>query len=117
MAIKVLSGSSHEGKAYSLTGPEALTNAQVAGKLSRVLGRIIHYADVPPEDFRKSLLSAGVPEWSASALLDLQRLYREGGASLVDPTVERLMGRKATSFDDFARDYSFGFEQDARAAS
>jgi len=117
VAVKVISGAGHEGKAYSLTGPEALTNEQIAEKLSRVLGRIIHYVDVPPDDFRKGLLSAGVPKWSADALLDLQRLYREGGASLVDPTVERLMGRKATSFDDFARDYSFAFEQDARAAS
>jgi len=117
VAVKVLSGSGHEGKAYSLTGPEGLTNAQVAGKLSRVLGRIIHYVDVPPDDFQKSLLSAGVPEWSANALLDLQRLYREGGASSVDPAVEQLTGRKATSFDDFAYDYSVAFQQDARAAS
>jgi uncharacterized protein YbjT (DUF2867 family) len=117
VAVKVLSGSGHEGKAYSLTGPEALTNAQVAGKLSQVLGRSIRYVDVPPDDFKKSLLSAGVAEWSVTALLDLQRLYREGGAGLVDPTFERLTGRKATSFDDFARDYSFAFQQDERAAS
>jgi len=117
VAVKVLSGSGHEGKAYSLTGPEALTNAQVAGKLSRVLGRIIRYVDVPPDDFKKSLLSAGVPEWSANALLDLQRLYREGGASLVDPTVERLTGRGAISFDDFVGDYSFAFQEEERAAS
>ena len=117
VAVKVLSSGGHEGKAYSLTGPEALTNAQVAGKLSRVLGRIVHYVDVPPDDFKKSLLSAGVPEWSATALLDLQRLYREGGASLVDPTFDRLTGRGAISFDDFARDYSFAFQQETRAAS
>jgi len=117
VAVKVLSTSGHEGKAYSLTGPEALTNAQVAEKLSRVLGRAIRYVDVPTEDFKKSLLSAGVPEWSANALIDLQRLYREGVASLVDPAVEQLTGRKATSFDHFARDYSLAFQQDAKAAS
>ena len=117
VAVKVLSTSGHEGKAYSLTGPEALSNAQVAEKLSRVLGRAIRYVDVPPEDFKKSLLSAGVPEWSANALIDLQRLYREGVASLVDPAVEQLTGRKATSFDHFARDYSFAFQQETKAAS
>ena len=71
----------------------------------------------PPEDFKKSLLSAGVPEWSANALIDLQRLYREGVAGLVDPAVERLTGRKAISFDHFARDYSFAFQQETKAAS
>jgi len=117
VAVRVLSSSGHEGKAYSLTGPEALTNAQVAEKLSRALGRTIRYVDVPRDDFKKSLLSAGVPEWSANALIDLQRFYSEGGASLVDPTVERLTGRRATSFDQFVHDYRFAFQQDTRAAS
>jgi uncharacterized protein YbjT (DUF2867 family) len=117
VAVKVLSSSGHEGKAYSLTGPEALTNQQVAENLSRALGRTIRYVGVPPDEFKKSLVAAGMPEWSVDALLDLQRLYREGGASLVDPTVEQLLGRKATSFDQFVKDYSFAFQQDARAAS
>ncbi len=109
VAVKVLATSGHEGKAYSLTGPEALNNTQVAEKLSRVLGHTIRYVDVPPEDFRKAMLSAGVPEWSANAILDLQRMYREGGASMVDPTLERLLGRSATSFEQFARDYASAF--------
>jgi hypothetical protein len=65
----------------------------------------------------RPLLSAGVPEWSANALVDLQRLYREGRASMIDPAVEQLLGRKATPFDDFAKDYRFAFRQDTRAAS
>jgi uncharacterized protein YbjT (DUF2867 family) len=117
VAVKVLSSGGHEGKAYSLTGPEALTNAQIAEKLSQALGRPIRYVDVPPGDFKKSLLSAGMPEWSVNALIDLQRLYREGGASMVDPTVEALLGRKATSFDIFARDYRSAFQQEIKAAS
>ena len=35
--------------------------------------------------------------WFANALLDLQRLYRQGEASIVDPAIERLAGRKANS--------------------
>jgi uncharacterized protein YbjT (DUF2867 family) len=116
-AVSVFSSSAHEGKAYSLTGPEALTNARVADKLSRALGRTINYVDLSTDDFRSSLLSVGTPEWAVNALADLQRLYREGGASLVDRTIEQLIGRKAMSFDDFARDYAFAFQQDARAAS
>ena len=117
VAVKVLSGGGHEGKPYSLTGPEALTNAQIAEKLSRLLGRSIRYVDIPPDDFKKSLLTAGMPEWSVNALLDLQRLYREDGASLVDRTVEQLLGRKATSFNEFARDYRSAFQTEVKAAS
>jgi len=59
VAVKVLSTSGHEGKAYSLTGPEALTNAQVAEKLSRVLGRTIRYVDVPARGFQEELAFRG----------------------------------------------------------
>lgn len=108
-AVKVLAGIGHEGNAYTLTGPEALTNSQVAEKLSRASGRQIQYVDLPPSDMKKALLGAGVPEWSVDALLNLQALYKAGGASSVDPTLEQLIGRKATSFDQFARDYASAF--------
>ena len=101
----------------TLTGGEALTNGHVAEKISQVAGRKISYVDLPPAEFRKALLSAGMPEWSADALLDLQRLYREGKASLVTDAIERLTGRKPITFDQFAHDYAFAFQAEARAAS
>lgn len=115
--MAVLSGKGHQGRAYALTGPEALTQKQVAEKLSKATGREITYVDLPVSEVRKALLGSGMPEWSADAVLDLTRLYREGGASLVDPSVEQLMGRTRISFDQFARDYASAFRSEARAAS
>jgi hypothetical protein len=65
---------------------------------------------------RQAMLRAGMPEWSADAVLDLTRLYRDGGASSVD-TVEKLIGRKRKSFDEFAREYAAAFDAEERAAS
>jgi uncharacterized protein YbjT (DUF2867 family) len=110
VAVKVLSERGHEGKAYALTGPEALTHEQVAEKLSRATGRHIRYVDRTPAELKEAMLGAGVAEWSADASLDLQRLYREGKARLVDPSVERITGRRATTFDEFARDYATAFQ-------
>lgn len=117
VAVIVLAATGHEGKSYALTGGEALTNVQVAEKISRVAGRKISYVDMTPAEFRKALLSAGTPEWSADALVDLQRLYREGKASLVTGDVERLTGRKPITFDQFARDYAFAFRTETKVAS
>jgi len=117
VAVMVLAATGHEGKSYALTGGEALTNGHVAEKISRVAGRKISYVDLPPAEFQKAILSAGMPEWSADALLDLQRLYREGKASLVTDAIERLTGRKPITFDQFAHDYAFAFQAEARAAS
>jgi uncharacterized protein YbjT (DUF2867 family) len=117
VAVIVLAATGHEGRSYALTGGEALTNWQVAEKISQVAGRKISYLDLPPAEFKKAILSAGMPEWSADALLDLQRLYHEGKASLVTNDVERLTKRKPITFDQFARDYAFAFPAEAKAAS
>lgn len=117
VAVIVLAATGHEGKSYALTGGESLSSEQIAETLSRVAGRKINYVDLPPAEFKKAILSAGVPEWSADALLDLQRLYREGRASLVTNDIERLTRRKPISFDQFVRDYAFAFQDEAKAAS
>jgi len=117
VAVIVLAATGHEGKSYALTGSEAVTNGQVAEKLSGIAGHKISYVDLPPAEFKKALLSAGMPEWSADALVDLQRLYREGKASLLTDDVERLTGRKPITFDQFARDYAFAFQTEVKAAS
>lgn len=116
VAVKVMSGKGHEGKAYPLTGMEALTNEQVAQKLSRVLGRTIRYVDLAPGDMKKAMLAAGMPEWSVNAVLDLQRMYSRGGASMVDPTAAQVLGRAPISFEHFVRDYAAAFAPQAASA-
>jgi uncharacterized protein YbjT (DUF2867 family) len=116
VGVHVLSTGGHEGHAYTLTGPEAITNAQAAERLSHVLGRTIRYIDLAPDAFKQALMSAGVPEWSANAVTDLQALYRNGGASEVTGEVERITGRTPVSFDEFAADYRDAFQPSVKAA-
>jgi len=113
IAVKTLTQDGHEGKAYTLTGPEAISNARVAEILSDDTGREIKYVDLPAEQFKQALVEAGLPEWSADALLDLQQFYRRGGASAVTRDAEQLLGRKPTSFEQFSRDYSQAFQKAA----
>ena len=116
VAVRVLTEDGHVGNTYTLTGPEALSNTQVAEILSDVLGRQIRFVNLDPPQLKQALLSAGTPEWSADALLDLQRLYREGGAATVTSDVEQILGRKPTSFAQFVRDNRAAFEKSAQAA-
>lgn len=117
VAVKALTEEGHVGKAYTLTGPEALTNTETAQILSDNLGREIRYINLPPAQLKQALIAAGVPEWNVDALLDLQRLYREGKAATVTQEVEQILGRKPTSFGQFSRDNKYMFEARDRAAS
>jgi uncharacterized protein YbjT (DUF2867 family) len=110
VAVKALTEDRHQGKTYTLTGPRALTNTELAQILSDDLGRDIHYVDLPVEQFKQALVGAGLPEWSANALIDLQQLYRNGGASAVTNDVEQVLARKPRSFEQFSRDYASVFQ-------
>lgn len=110
VAVKALTAEGHLGKIYTLTGPEALTNARMAEILSATVGREIKYVDLAPEQFNQALLGAGMSEWNATALLELNELYRTDGASEVSGDIERVLARKPTSFEQFVRDYASGFQ-------
>lgn len=110
VAVKVLTDDGHLGKTYTLTGPEALSNTKIAQILSSNLGRDIKYVDLPRTQLKQALLAAGTPEWGADGILDLNELYRTGGASAVTGDVEHVLGRKPASFEQFTRDYLRDFQ-------
>ena len=102
VAATVLVGSGHEGKTYPLTGPEALSMIEVAERLSAVTGKEIRYGNVDPEQARKAQLDRGVPEYTADALAELFAERRKGKEANVSPAVQAILGRRATSFAEFA---------------
>jgi uncharacterized protein YbjT (DUF2867 family) len=102
IAALMLTASGHEGKTYPLTGAEALSMTEVAEKLSAATGKTIRYVNVPPEDARKAQLAAGMPSYLADALFELFAERRNGKEATVWPDAAALLGRRPTSFDEFA---------------
>jgi uncharacterized protein YbjT (DUF2867 family) len=109
VAVEVLTKSGHEGKAYNITGPDSLSNYQIAEILSTVIGRKINYVNVSDDDARKGMQGAGMPDWMVDALMELYTIQRAGYASDISPVVERVTGKKPISFAQFARDYAYAF--------
>ncbi len=102
VAAIALTTEGHEGKVYSLTGPEALTMDEVAERLSRALGRTITYRNVPPEQVKQAQLAAGMPPYTADALAELFAERRRGKEATVHPDTATILGRPATTFAEFA---------------
>src|SRR5260370_14256678 len=75
VAAKALAGGEHSGKTYELNGPEALTYAELAEKISKHAGRAVQYVDIPVDAQRKAMLEQGMPEGQVNSLLGLTGLY------------------------------------------
>ena len=103
VASRALTEPGHTGAHYDVTGPEALSYADVAAKLTSAMGRRISYVAAPDDAVRKALLGAGLTEWFAGALVGLYQDYRRSGtdgyAAQVTETCQRLTGRPARSLD------------------
>jgi uncharacterized protein YbjT (DUF2867 family) len=106
VAVAALTGSGHDNKVYSLTGPDALTFAEMAHQFSKAVGRTITFVDVPPESMRVALVDLGFPAWQADGLLEEFAMYRRGEAAGVEAGVREALDRSPLSFDEFARDYA-----------
>jgi uncharacterized protein YbjT (DUF2867 family) len=102
VAATVLTSAGHEGKIYPITGPEALSMAEVAEKLSKVAGKPIRYINVSPEDARKANLSAGMTPYMADGLFELFAERRKGKEAQVSTVIPDVFGWHPTRFDEFA---------------
>jgi uncharacterized protein YbjT (DUF2867 family) len=110
VAARTLVEEGHEGEAYVLTGPEALSYADVAAKLSEATGREVSYVPISPEQFRQGALAAGLPEWLVGALERLNEIFAAGYAAEVTDHVRSVGRKEPITFDQFARDYAQAFE-------
>ena len=104
VAVRALTGSGQEHKAYSLTGPEALTYDELASELSKALGRSIRHISLSPADLKAGMLAEGTPEEIADRLIDLENFYRDGGASRITNDIKQVTGRDPGRFAHYARD-------------
>ena len=106
VAVAVLTSEGHEGQTYILTGPEALTMAEVAARLSAALGKTIEYVNLPPDELKARMLTMGVPDWRADVWVKLGGMIGLGIASAVTPAVKDVLGREPRSIDQFAKDFA-----------
>ncbi|HXQ40498.1 MAG TPA: SDR family oxidoreductase [Candidatus Udaeobacter sp.] len=106
VTIKALSEPGHDGKAYVLTGPEALSHGEVAGILSKATGKRFGYEDIPPETYRRQLIAEGASDYYADLILNLFARMRRQGAAAVHDDIRNVLGRPAIAFREFARDFA-----------
>ena len=96
----------HEGQTYLVTGPEAITFAQVAAGLSAATGRGIEFTDIPGEAAEQAMIAGGVPAFAAGQIVRIFAQLRQGADRRVTATVQALTGSAPRDFAAFARDHA-----------
>jgi NAD(P)H dehydrogenase (quinone) len=93
-AAAVLTSEGHEGKTYEITGPEALSQSDIARLLSEVSGRPVTVVPTGDRRLRWGLSRLGTPKPVARAIVDLGIATREGYFDVVEGAFEALAGRR-----------------------
>lgn len=94
----------HRNTSYSLTGPQALDYEAVAQILTNTLGRPITYANPKPSLAKQYWIQIrGLKKEYATVMGMLYLMTRMGTAKKITDTFQTVMGRKATSFSEFAQ--------------
>jgi NAD(P)H dehydrogenase (quinone) len=93
---------SSTGKAvYDVTGPASVTHEQIASVLSRLSGKSIQHVSVTLDEVEKGLLAAGIPQFAARSVRELDEETSLGYHAIVTPTVTNLTGRVPMSVENF----------------
>jgi uncharacterized protein YbjT (DUF2867 family) len=108
-AAHVLTTPGHEGREYTLTGPESVSMHDVAAAITTATGRPVRYQPVPVEAARQSVIDMGADAWSAHMLADYLTAYSAGWGNRVTEDFRKVMGRKPGGVEQFAQDHAAMF--------
>jgi NAD(P)H dehydrogenase (quinone) len=100
-AAGILATAGHEGVTYHATGPESVTQEQIAVAISQAAGREIAFSPMSEGQQRAGLEAAGLPPFIVNPILGFQAALRAGAFDLVTGDVARLAGRPASSAAEF----------------
>jgi uncharacterized protein YbjT (DUF2867 family) len=98
----VLTTPGHLGRAYELTGSEALTYDQVADTLSQACGRRITYPRPSGREFKGRMRERGADDGFVSVMSSIYLLAKVGMAAGTTDDLEGLIGRKPTTLAEWA---------------
>jgi uncharacterized protein YbjT (DUF2867 family) len=101
VAARVLTEDGHAGHGYILGASEALTAREQVEVLSDVLGRIIEFVAVTPDQAANQAIERGTPVPLAQAMRDLNEMFRARLVGQISDDIENVTGVAPASFRDW----------------
>jgi len=104
-AAVVLTTNGHEGRAYTLTGPESLSYADAAAALSRAIGQTIRYDSVSDTELRMAYQAANWPGDLIDYVSHLYQAVPQGYRQDISTDLTDLIGRPTITFERYTLDH------------
>jgi uncharacterized protein YbjT (DUF2867 family) len=104
VAVKALSTRDHDGEALVITGPRALTYAEMASQIGEAIGMAIRFEEITDDEARPD-----VDDAYADPLVDIWRAVREGRLATVTDGVSRVLGREPVTFGQWVSENAEAF--------
>ncbi|MFE5602431.1 NAD(P)H-binding protein [Streptomyces coelicoflavus] len=108
VAVKALLEPGHEGRSYFLSGPESVTQRRQLEIIAEVVGTPLEFEERTPDQAREDLAET-VPPWVADAVFAYWA-GSDGVPTHLSDTVEKITGRPARTFREWAADHAADFK-------
>jgi uncharacterized protein YbjT (DUF2867 family) len=109
VATKALTTREYDGESIPITGPEALSFAEVTAKLGSAIGKPLTFQPISDEEARQRYAAGGASSLETEAHVSLWRAIREGRLANITDIVERILGRKPIAMDQWAMENAAAF--------
>lgn len=107
VAVTALVADGHEGKSYTLYGPEALTKAEQAAAIGKAIGKEIRFEELTPEQWRERVQET-IPAFVVDFLLPIWA-HAVNTPDPASPTSQAVLGRPARTLVEWATDHAGDF--------
>jgi uncharacterized protein YbjT (DUF2867 family) len=101
VTTEALVSGAFRGQSLSITGPEALSYAQMLARIGKAIGKEIKFESISDEEECKKMERMGDSPEIIEAHLSIYRAIRTGRLAKPTDTVERVLGRKPIAFDEW----------------
>jgi uncharacterized protein YbjT (DUF2867 family) len=109
VSVAALTSGNYVGS-LPITGPQALTFAEATEAIGCALGRPLVYRLISDDEARRRYAATGASPEDVDAHVALWRAIREGRLAGVTDQVERILGRKPITFEQWVRENIAAFQ-------
>jgi len=113
VATAALLDSGHAGRSYTLTGPQALTLADVAEMIGQAAGYQVRHIDPPLNEYLAAVSNRGTPKSTVDYYRRVYTCIQEGRTSIISPDVEHATSHPPRTFFAFVEENKNAWRQDS----